>query len=434
MPHEESNELNSLSLTKHWLQGAGFGAFLQVGGLALAFGSSVAVARLLGADGLGKYSFALSVAAILSVLASLGLPTVVTKLVSSYQLTHSWGRARGLVFAANFTATANGLMLALLTFFFVSHHTHDPWLAALPLIPILALANIRQRALQALHFPLAAQLPEQFVKHSIFLSLCGIIFLAKPSGNLSAGWVMNFWLLSSILSLIAGSFLLKKLSPARLKSDTREYELSTWLNLSFPILVTDTLNVLFTNSNILILGWIASDTDIGHYQIAFRVSGLLLVFLAASNMVLAPWFSKFHESKDTNRMQSVITKTTRVVFSITLIPYLILGIWGDSLLELFFGDSFKAAYFPLMVLGFGQLINIASGPVVNLLNMSGGQKTLAYFTAAAVVLNGTLTLLLTPFYGVMGCAISMCLAISIYNISLIFAAKRRTGISSSIFG
>lgn len=67
---------------------------LQVVGLMLGFASSVLLARVLGPHGLGQYSYVLAIVAILSVLASLGLPAVVARLISAYQVSDEWGKMR----------------------------------------------------------------------------------------------------------------------------------------------------------------------------------------------------------------------------------------------------------------------------------------------------------------------------------------------------
>ena len=101
------------SLRAHWLQSAGVGVMLQGIGLALAFASSVLLARLLGPHGLGQYSYVLAIVAVLSVLATIGLPTVVTRLLAAYQTKEDWGKAHGLLRWSNFVVGVLGMLLGL---------------------------------------------------------------------------------------------------------------------------------------------------------------------------------------------------------------------------------------------------------------------------------------------------------------------------------
>lgn len=426
------------SLRKHWFQGAGIGVLLQGMGLVLAFASSVLVARLLGPHGLGQYSYVLAIVAVLSVLATFGLPTIVTRMLAAYQTQGEWGAAQGLLRWSNLLVGAlGGVLGSALVVSGIVWGSDSHWslyLLAAPLIVILAWANLRQRALQGLHRPLASQLPEQFVKHTVFLAIGGGLWIAGVPFIMLAEGVMAAWLLAGIVSLLVGMVLLLKFSPPVLRSAEPIYETGEWLKIALPIYFADVLAVVLANSDTIIMGWLRPLDEVGLYQVALRLSVLMLVLLGASNWVLAPWFARFHATSEKVRLQSVVTKTTRAIFAATIVIYLILVVWGKPLLEIFFGSNFVAAYPILIILGAGQLVNVASGPVVNLLAMMGGQRELAMSTFGAVILNIVLCLLLIPPFGPTGAAASVAVSTSAYNVLLAIVVRRRSGVGATILG
>lgn len=427
-----------LSLRIHWLRGAGVGVILQGMGLALAFGSSVFLARALGPAGLGQYSYVLAIVAVLSVIATLGLPTVVSRLLAGYGVRSAWGLARGLMRWSNLVVGGVGLLfgLGLIVFGLSWDGGSQGWLYifAAPLIVVLAWTNLRQRALQGLHHPVAAQLPEQIAKHLIFLMVGGAIWLAGQQWVSHPNGVMAVWLFASTASLLFGMVILRRFAPPPLKRAETSCEYREWMSIALPILLADALGVLFGNSDTILLGWFRPAEEVGIYQVALRLSGLMLVLLGASNWVLAPWFSRFHAAGEIERFQSVVTRTTRLIFGATLLTYLVIAFFGEPLLRVFFGASFVEAYPLLLILGAGQLINVAAGPVVTLLAMTGGQRELAWGVGVVALVNMILCGLLILEFGMMGAAVAVAVSTSGYNILLARVVKRRSGIGPTIFG
>ena len=426
-----------ISLLAHWTRGTGAGVLLQSLGLVLAFGSSVLVARLLGPQGLGKYSYALAIVAVLSVLATLGLPTVIARLLAAYQAKGEWALARGLLRWSNLIIGGLGLLLGLLL---MAGSTYVPggqqWLyfLAAPLVVVLAWANLRQRALQALHRPLAAQLPEQLIKHSVFLTICAGIWVTGYQILLNPEGIMAVWLFAGLASLLFGVVLLHRLSPSELHEPEVRYKSGEWLAIALPMFLAEVLGVVFGNSDTILLGWFHSPKEVGLYQVALRLSSLMLILLGASNWVLAPWFSRFHTTGEKERLQRVVTRTTRAIFAATLGVYTVMILWGEAFLAMFFGSEFIRSYPMLLILGAGQLVNVASGPVVNLLAMTSGQRELAWSVAVVAVVNIILCILLIPLFGMIGAAVSTATSTAGYNLLLAIVVKRRIGISAAIWG
>lgn len=430
--------MESGSLRRHWLKSSSVGVLMQGIGLALAFGSSVFMARMLGPEGLGQFAYVNAIVAVLSVFAALGLPTVIARLLSAYVAKEQWSFAKGVLGWAGSTIGVWSLFLALLlaTYGWFFQTKVDPmlYLIAAPLVPILALTRLRQRALQALHRPIAAQLPEQLVKHLVFLSIGGMALLLGSQMPKSADGAMLLWAMAAAVAFGVGSVLLARAKVSQLVQADAKWSVGEWRAIALPLFVADALGILFGNTDILMLGMIRSAEEVGVYQVALRLSGLMLVLLGASNWVLAPWFARFHAQEDTARFQSVVTRSGRAIFVATLGMFLVLVLFGKPLLGLFFGEAFQAAYPMMLVLGIGQLINVACGPVVNLLAMANGQKELMMGIGLAVLGNVLLCGLLVPVYGAMGAAVSVALVTIGYNLGLAFLVRQKVGIRATILG
>jgi len=80
------------------------------------------------------------------------------------------------------------------------------------------------------------------------------------------------------------------------------------------------------------------------------------------------------------------------------------------------------------------MVNVASGPVINLLAMIGGQRELVWSVAAAVVLSIILRMLLIRVFGLIGAAMREAVSTGAYNVLLAAVVKRRSGVAATILG
>lgn len=84
-------------LRRHLIRAAAGSLILSLLSKFLMLLTSVFLARWLGAEGYGYYVSSLAILTILSVVATLGFPTLTVRLLSSYYAHEKWGLMRGLL-------------------------------------------------------------------------------------------------------------------------------------------------------------------------------------------------------------------------------------------------------------------------------------------------------------------------------------------------
>lgn len=422
-----------------WLRGVSLGVGVQGAGLALSFATGAVAARLLGPAGLGVYAYALAAAGAASVPAALGLPAAVTRFLAVYRQREEWSAARGLLRYADRLAVGVGLLLgagvAALGFFGWSGQRLPVFLLAAPLVPLFAAANLRQKALQGLDRPVAAQLPLQVIKPAVFLLAAGALWLAGVRAVRTPEGAMAAWTVSVAIAFGAGASLVRSSSPRSLCAAPPDVSRKgVWLRVALPMLLADSMGMLYTRTDTLMLGALRPATDVGLYAVALRAAAILAVLLGASNWVLAPWFARLHDEGNRERLQRIVTRSTRAVFAVTFLGFCVAVIWGKLLLGTVFGAPFRAAYPALVVLGVARLVDVAVGPVVTLLAMTGGQRALAVTMGCAALANVVGCGLLIPRFGMMGAAFSFGAAVVATNVALAAVVRRRLGVGSTIIG
>ena len=148
---------------------------------------------------------------------------------------------------------------------------------------------------------------------------------------------------------------------------------------------------------------------------------------------MAPQVARLYSAGDLQKLQRVITASTRAVLIISLPVALVLILWGDVLIRLVFGAEYTPASTALTILCMGQLINTSSGSVVLVLNMTGHDKETVKGIAVALIINVLLALALVPLYGLNGAALSSAMSLTAWNLILIRLTYKCTGLRTFAF-
>jgi O-antigen/teichoic acid export membrane protein len=112
-----------------------------------------------------------------------------------------------------------------------------------------------------------------------------------------------------------------------------------------------------------------------------------------------------------------------MVAAISFPVALIFIVWGEDITGKL-REEYAEAALALTILCFGQLVNASAGSVAVILNMSGHDKQKLYGVIAARSINLVLSTLLIPVFELVGSAVSFSVSLSIWNIALMYMAKK----------
>ena len=121
------------------------------------------------------------------------------------------------------------------------------------------------------------------------------------------------------------------------------------------------------------------------------------------------------------------------LFVVSFLASTLLPLGSEWLLATLFGHEFGRAYWPLLLLAVGQLVNAWFGPTGMLLNMTGHEREVTRAVTVAAGMNVVLNLLLIPPFGVVGAAIATSASLVFWNIWLWLVARWRLGVICSAF-
>lgn len=198
------------------------------------------------------------------------------------------------------------------------------------------------------------------------------------------------------------------------------------LNKSFPMMMSGIFLLLLNWTDILMLGRIETESQIGIYNVAFKVGYLALFFVVSMNVVIMPKVSELFFHKKIDEMRKVINRATQLVIILTL-PLALFIIFFSEFLLGSFGSGFVTGKTTLIIITLGALFNAMTGNVDQILNMTNNQKSVRNVFFAGFVLNVILNLFLIPNYGIEGAALSSLITNVIVNIIFIYIIRKNLG-------
>jgi O-antigen/teichoic acid export membrane protein len=154
--------------------------------------------------------------------------------------------------------------------------------------------------------------------------------------------------------------------------------------------LTAGLQLINGRTDILLLGIFRPDAEVGIYNVAVQIAALVIFGLRVVNAIQAPHIAHLYAEGDMQRLQKMITKSSRAVLTTTVPIVLVIMVFGDEIIRIAFGGEYRGAYIPLVILSVGQLINASMGSVANLLNMTGHERDTTRSIFIGAVVNLTL--------------------------------------------
>ena len=398
--------------------------------------SSIVLARAMGPENYGLYSFAIETMMFLIVPISSGLSTLLTREVAKYRYQSEYSYLKGIIAWSGKFAFFASLLLILIVAIGVFVFIDDPvkrgiFLLALPIIFLNSINQVRMGSLRGLKRVILSQLPETLIRPAFTVTMIAILYWGvKYPISAKTGIIVNLFSLSIVF--ILGLWWLWKAVPEEAKNVTSTYDSKKWIKESLPFFLLGGIAIINTKLSVVIVGVFRPVEEVGFYRIAVTASTIISFLLMAVNMTIAPLISELYYGGKKDQLQRILTKTVRFIFIIGLM--ISIGYWvlGNFLISLFYGHEYLPAYLPLVILSFGQLVNVGAGSVGNVLNMTGYQNDTVKGQVIAAISSVALNILLVPKYGLNGAAVATAGSFLIWNMVLLYFVKKRTKLKTSI--
>lgn len=355
----------------------------------------------LGQEGFGHYATVLAFFAFFSAIADLGIGMIAVREISRENADEK--RILGNVFSLRLLSSAGIFLLSPLLIFFFGY-------------PAELKEGILIAAFAIIFSTMSLVLNGIFQKRVAMHQVAMIEFIGKVlQVAFIAFAVSRDWGFLSIVSAILVSMSFNAItvflaSRRHIKFPLR-FEKAYWKEFlleSYPMGVTAIITFLYFKLDTILLSVLRPATDVGIYNVAYKIMENLIFFPAMLAGLIIPLLSKYLLT-DRKKFDMIASKTFKVFFLIAvpivigtlfLAKDIILIVSGNEFLAS--ADVLRVLIFSLSFIFFGHFFNM-------ILLVANAQKKLMWTLSSAAVFNITANLLLIPRFSYMGSAFASAL-------------------------
>jgi O-antigen/teichoic acid export membrane protein len=291
------------------------------------------------------------------------------------------------------------------------------------LFPLLSLLNLLGSVLKAIENPaLAAFTDISFVL--LLLSL--LILLSNAIGlNILPDHIYPSLFLIVLFLLLAVS---SRIAILRQNITSLSFEEKSVFKASlFDYFVPGSMHYLIQWGGVLTMSFFLSSESVGIFSVTQRASYLVNFILIVMNSIVPPRFAVLYKKNKIKEIEELAIKSSTFMAIFGTIIAACIGLFSTHLFG-FLGV--EESTYVLYVLIAGQLINVSTGSVSLLLNMTGHEKVMKNVMFFSAFISVLLLMILVPLLGMLGGAVALSIGLSCQNILATYKVYKILGVKS----
>lgn len=413
------------------LQKSGASTIVKVAGVIVGLLVNMVLGHLLGASGLGIINLCNQIVNIVLIFCLLGVSQILIKEIAIGFSKENYQHINDVMHSAYLlnggVTVITSVILILLAPWIADHVFHNTKLT-IPLVisSIVLTPQIFSRIFSAALVGYKKIWQSNLVDQTLSVAITGILllvaYLSKIAITVNA--VAVLYAIGRLSVTITFAVYLQKLRPK--KGTKGKIVIRYLLKSSLPLLLVSAALIISGSIDSIMLGWLKNSREVGLYNVAFKIATLTSFFLYVTIYSVAPKIAVlYNESKlkELEKMVQSVVFILAMIGIVSLIGFLVLGHFILSL----WGSEFKVAYSPLIILSIGQLFNIVTGAVGNILVMTNYEKILRNITISVLFVNVTLNFFLIEHYGILGASVSTLITMMLNMMFSTYYVKRKVG-------
>lgn len=390
----------------------------------------IVMARGLGPEKFGTYSFIMSIIVIASLPVLAGMNQLIIREVSLYRSKDRDGKlAHFLDWSCKYVVISSSFIVVLMLFYSIyrGDSLSQYILLASLLIPLKGIISRVSSIFNGFEMPVIAQLSINIIVPCIVLMLFSFLYFCGMVINLT-----NMINVQIVAYSMATLFILY-LSSVRIKikkQKSKKYSEVGWYKSLIPFSALVILSTLTSEIAIIALGLFSESKEAAFFRVAIQAVALLSIGLQAVNTVTAPKITRYFKQGNIEDTQNLLDQSVRISF-ITLLPIaILLVLFGDFFIIFLFGKEYLPTLNVIYILMIGQIFNVCIGSVGLVLNMTGYEKKTLKSQIITLILTLFLLALLTPTYGSIGAAIAISSSLIVWNVLMVYDVYNLVGLKT----
>src|SRR3989344_1471817 len=421
-------------------KGAFWALLSQLGVKFIAFIYLVIIAHFLPTETVGLLYLALSVVGILFLFTDFGITFSLNRYVPFYHAKNQFGNLRKLIRLVYAWGGGSTLLVSLLLFLFsdalaiiLSQPLLGPlfrWLAIWMFLQ--ELFDISRGVLTGMKKVKESQLLELVVNTiRLLFTFIAFFWVGFNITALVLPYLLSFFF-GTLLSLYYVWKVIRQWPSAPGKSILRYRDIGKEVvGFGFLVMVIFSIWTLTQYVDRIMINYLIPDplTDLGVYTIAVGLAGLVFIFPSAISTIFLPVISALYGKGKPKEMQSVTEISIKWLIMLSIPITLILLVFPEELLRLFYGQRYVEGYSVLVLFTMGfftRSLSVLPGLVIATMRRLDIELKVALLsTGLNIIFNWGLI----PIWGINGASLASFLSLFFVTIALFYYGKRLFGFS-----
>jgi O-antigen/teichoic acid export membrane protein len=378
--------------------------FLFLNGVAtniLSFIALLYIARYLGPENYGLYTFVFAFIYLLSFVPDMGVHQILVREAAKEPDEAGKLIGNGVIMQTGLSLAALFLAVMLINVINFPQATRDAlYIASFGLlISGVGAYGIIYEAKLRMEYSLLFNMANRIV----FLIL---IFLAISSHR-----GLNFLILASVSATLIHN-LLMLLFAKKLVKVTFDMDLNLMRQLlkeAIPIAIASVFTIIYFRIDIVMLSFLRGDTEVGFYSAAYRLTDALVFLPTVLTSSTFPLMSRYFKDS-INSFKFAYTRTFKYLFAAGLLIAVLVTFDSDKIINIVYGPEYQHSVIALQILIWTTAIMFITTLISTTCISSGNQQIVSKRALIAALLNVILNLILIPRIGYTGAAIATLLS------------------------
>jgi O-antigen/teichoic acid export membrane protein len=411
---------------KKIITSSGVNFLFRIFGLFTSFLTTFIISRFFGIADYGNYALVFTISQAAALIFTLGIPNTLIKIIGNHNFSYLQAK-KLLVKGLKITLLLSILPISFFYFgsdFLALDVFHNKQLINYFLIVTLSLPLLVVHEI-FIYFFIATK---NFMKYSIFMFvlpnvlLLLFLFLFYYTG-MSGYYSFLAFALGILITVLVEAYTIFELKKTNEIIPFTSLEL---LKTASPLMFSGLLLYLLNWTDVIILGMMLDDKQVGIYNIAFKVGSVGFLVIVSVSTIITPKIAELYGGNNTSELKKLIHSSTRLIAALSLPIVIVLILFRNYILSFFGPEAIQGAT-TMVIVSLGVLFSAMIGNVDQILNMTNSQKILRNITAICFFVNVILNIILIPYYGIEGSAFASLVTNIIINLLCLFYIKKKLG-------
>lgn len=419
-------------LGRHSIILVGSSSFLiRLAALGATFLTGVLVARLLGPADYGRFGLVISLSALAATLPMIGTPQLAVREISIALERNDRAKAAALVGGYLFLVGILSVTLIAISIVIgvaLGSDRHDLFLIAAGalLAMFAALIGLMSGILRAFGSLNRGQIVEVAARPLLTVLLYAGLLLA--SSRITLALAVGVQVVAAGLGVLLLVNWLRRAMTAPLHLAASALP-AGWLKAALPLCAVDFLRQLDGAYGLILLGLLASDSEVGFYRVALSCAVILSMPATIFHITLAPRIAPLLANRDERALTSLFATVSLVLFGVLGLGTLAVWLIGQPLLILAFGAQYASAYGPLLLLSIAWCASglFGMGPIA--LAMGSSENVLIRIYLIAIICGAIVSFAAIEVFGATGAALGQLVSLFLTGLLSELHCRRKWGLS-----